>query len=78
MEGGARTARERWERGRGAVMGVRNDDGRAVGSAEIGAGRTAVRKKTRGREPPPLIAEAGSRGQKGYISSLPKQHRVGH
>ena len=43
----------------GRVNGVRNHDGRAEETAEIGIGKTSVRKKTQGQLPRPLMAGAG-------------------
>ena len=48
----------------GRVIGVRNNDGRAEEAAEIGIGRTFVRKKTQRWLPRPLMAGAGLGGQK--------------
>ena len=45
------------------MIGVRNNNGRAEEAAEIGIGRTFVRKRTQGLLPRPLMAGAGLGGQ---------------
>ena len=48
----------------GRLIGVRNNDGHAEEAAEIGTGKTFVRKKTQGCLPRPHMAGVGLGGQK--------------